>query len=430
MAVAVTVATRVLGYTRIDAQYTQNTCTPIFLRFFSDIADILMRLFGKFPYMPVMPFFVPSGLTHALRLMVLAGAFVMTVPAHADDYATVSQLVRAGKHSDALTKAELYLSTKPRDPQMLFLKGVIQSESGKIPEAIQTFTRLTQDYPELPEPYNNLAVLYAGQNQFDKARAALEMAIRTNPSYATAHENLGDIYARLASQAYGKALQLDGNHQAAQPKLELIRDMFAAGKVRTAPTNPPPVTTTAPVTLPVSPTTAPAVASAASAAPTVATSTASAASAASSAATSSKAHAVTSTPVSSPQITAATTIEPSTETKGLESKKQVHAAVHAWAKAWAAKDMTTYLHTYSKSFTPPGRLSRKDWEKQRRERIVGKSNISVKIEGLDIKVTDNKAEAHFRQDYKADMLSVSSRKTLHWVKTGERWLIVKESTGE
>ena len=80
---------------------------------------------------------------------------------------------------------------------------------GQPAQAIATFTKLTEDFPELPEPYNDLAVLHAAQGDYDKARAALEMAIRTNPGYATAHENLGDIYARLASQAYCKALQLE-----------------------------------------------------------------------------------------------------------------------------------------------------------------------------------------------------------------------------
>ena len=103
---------------------------------------------------------------------------------------------------------------------------------------IAVFTKLSEDYPELPEPYNNLAVLYASQGQYDKARAALEMAIRTNPSYATAHENLGDVYAKLASQAYSKALQLDSNNTGVQPKLALIRDLFAPGAKGQKPTAP------------------------------------------------------------------------------------------------------------------------------------------------------------------------------------------------
>jgi Flp pilus assembly protein TadD len=156
-------------------------------------------------------FFPRKPLFAALRLLLLSATLSMSA-AHADEYADVSRLMKANQYQEALVKAEQYLAGKPRDPQMRFLKGVIQTETGKATDAITTFTKITEDYPELPEPYNNMAVLYAGQSQFDKARAALEMAIRTNPSYATAHENLGDVYARLASQAYSKALQLDGGN--------------------------------------------------------------------------------------------------------------------------------------------------------------------------------------------------------------------------
>jgi tetratricopeptide (TPR) repeat protein len=166
-----------------------------------------------------------SILFATFRLLTLVVACAATV-AHADDYGDVNQLLRSGKQNEAMAKVDAYLSTKPTDPQMRFLKGVIERNLGKQTEAIATFTKLTQDYPELPEPYNNLAVLYAGQNQLDKARSALEMAIRTNPSYATAHENLGDIYARLAIQAYSQAVQLDANNTAVPPKLALIRQVL------------------------------------------------------------------------------------------------------------------------------------------------------------------------------------------------------------
>lgn len=170
-------------------------------------------------------FFIPKPLLSALRLLALAAT--LSVPAaHADEYADVGSLMRASQYPQALAKAEQYLAGKPRDPQMRFLKGVIQTETGKTSDAIATFTKITEDYPELPEPYNNLAVLYAGQSQFDKARAALEMAIRINPGYATAHENLGDVYARLASQAYSRALQLDGGNKGVPPKLALIRQLL------------------------------------------------------------------------------------------------------------------------------------------------------------------------------------------------------------
>ena len=152
-----------------------------------------------------------------------------------NDYADIQLLMRSGKQAEALAKTEQYIAEKPRDPQLRFLKGVIQTDSGKPADAIATFTSLTQDYPELPEPYNNLAALYASQNQFDKARVALEMAVRLNPAYAVAHENLGDVYARMASQSYAKALQLDTSNAQVAPKLNLIREVFAPkGKPKAA----------------------------------------------------------------------------------------------------------------------------------------------------------------------------------------------------
>lgn len=148
-----------------------------------------------------------------------------TLPALADDYDDVSALMRSGRMVDAMTLADKYLANRPRDPQMRFLKGMIQRETGKGDDALTTFKSLTEDFPELPEPHNNLAAIYASRNDIEKARASLEMAIRTNPNYATAHENLGDVYARLAANAYGRALQLDGSNAALSPKIRLIQQV-------------------------------------------------------------------------------------------------------------------------------------------------------------------------------------------------------------
>ena len=167
----------------------------------------------------------PFNIRPFVRLFALALA-LMCFSALADEYDDVSQLIRAGQLPEAMLKADQYLTTKPRDPQMRFLKGMIQQGSGKIADALATFTALTEEYPELPEPHNNAAVLYAAQNQFDKARAALEMAIRTNPNYATAHENLGDVYTRLASQAYLRAQELGAPGAELAPKISLIREVL------------------------------------------------------------------------------------------------------------------------------------------------------------------------------------------------------------
>src|ERR1044071_38670 len=145
--------------------------------------------------------------------------------AQSDDLQEPSRLLRGGRREQALERVNKALAANPRDAQARFLKGLIYTEQGKQTEAVDIFTKLTQDYPNLPEPYNNLAVIYASQGQYDKARSALAQSIRTHPSYATAYENLGDVYAKLASQAYDKALQLDKSNAGAQHKLSLVREL-------------------------------------------------------------------------------------------------------------------------------------------------------------------------------------------------------------
>ncbi len=357
----------------------------------------------------------PSALTrllhHGVRLLALP-ALLAAPFAHADEYSDVNQLLRLGKHSEALARADQYLSGKPRDPQMRFLKGVIQSESGKPNDAAATFVKLTEEFPELPEPYNNLAVIYAGQGQYDKARIALEMAIRTNPSYATAQENLGDVYARMASQAYNKALQLDAGNAAVQPKLALIHELVSASPA-TGASSPSTLTAAAkPAPTAKPPVTVAAVAPIAAATPTPTPTAAPA-------------------PAPAPTAVAAPAPAPAPAPVAVNSaaQKSVEASVQAWATAWAAKDMGAYLGAYDKNFTPANKISRKAWEKERQARIVGKNSIDVKISNLSISVKDNQATARFHQAYSAGKLKTSSRKTLELVKSGDRWLIVRESTG-
>ena len=165
-------------------------------------------------------------------------AFVVSNPqmGFADEANEVSRLIQQNNFDQALARADAFLASRPKDPQMRFLKGLILTEKNQLNDAIVVFTKLTEDFPELPEPYNNLAVLYAGRGDYEKARESLEMAIRTHPSYATAYENLGDVYAKLASQAYAKALQLDSTNTGVQPKLALIRDLFAPGAKGQRPT--------------------------------------------------------------------------------------------------------------------------------------------------------------------------------------------------
>ena len=168
--------------------------------------------------------------------LLIAGLLLATYAvAQGDEFTEAGKLFRGGQQAQALERVDNFLKGNPKDARGRFLKGLILTEQGKPADAIKIFTGLTEDYPELPEPYNNLAVLYASQGQYDRARGALEMAIRTHPSYATAHENLGDIYAKMASQAYDKALQLDKSNSAAQTKLEMIKELLMANSICLSP---------------------------------------------------------------------------------------------------------------------------------------------------------------------------------------------------
>lgn len=147
--------------------------------------------------------------------------------AWANDYQDVQRLHAAGQTEQALQAADKYIGAHPRDPQMRFVKANVLSGAGRGAEAEQVLTQLTRDYPELAEPWNNLAVLYAEQGQLDKARAALDSALRIQPEYATAQENLGDVLARQALQAYQHARRLDAANPRLAPKIETLNTLLA-----------------------------------------------------------------------------------------------------------------------------------------------------------------------------------------------------------
>lgn len=175
----------------------------------------------------------PRSMLAALLVALLA----ISSPAFADDVQDASKLLKSGQHQQALERVNKVLAAKPNDAQARFLKGLIFAEQGNTKDATDVFLALTKDYPDLPEPYNNLAVIYASQGQYDKARGSLEQSIRTHPSYATAYENLGDVYAKLASQAYDKALQIDSANPGRRTSSRWCGSWWAALRPRLRPPN-------------------------------------------------------------------------------------------------------------------------------------------------------------------------------------------------
>jgi tetratricopeptide (TPR) repeat protein len=148
---------------------------------------------------------LPS-LSAALLTLLLVPAVAFADQA---DYDEVGRLLRAGNPAGALTRADNYLQSNARDPQMLFLRGVALQDARRSTEAMDAYTALTQAYPELAEPYNNLAVLQADEGRLDEALALLQQALRVRPNYAAALDNLGDVHARLALRAWRDSQALD-----------------------------------------------------------------------------------------------------------------------------------------------------------------------------------------------------------------------------
>jgi hypothetical protein len=236
------------------------------------------------------------------------------------------------------------------------------------------------------------------------------MAIRTHPSYSTAHVNLGDIYAKMASQAYGKALQIDKGNTTAQTKLAMIKDLFSSSRPRGSQTA--------------------SMISNSAVAPTVS-------------------EEITEKvpekpPGNTPEKTAGKTSQqqaaekPSIAEKPAPEKSapadnsdKVLETVTAWAKAWSDKDAAGYLAFYSSNFHPPRGTSRAAWEKLRKERIDKPKSIHVSIIHPTVSFTDAKhAKISFKQSYHSDSIKSTTSKTLEMVKVGEKWLIQQESVGK
>ena len=380
------------------------------------------------------PLRVPVSLRPVLSTLAIAVSLCAAMPqawangpTGADSLPDIQRLVKQGQYSQALERVDAYIATRPRDAQGRFTKGLILTEMNRPADAIVVFQRLTEDYPELPEPYNNLAVLYAQQKQYDKARSALEMAIRTHPAYATAHENLGDVYSKLASQAYDKALQLDSSNAGAQTKLSLIRELISlSGRPGSRP---------APAAAPAAPVSTPAVSATTGAAPTVSPRAPEAAKPAATVAPVAPPPKVVEKPaekvekVEKAEKPAKAEEKKADEPKPNGDEAAVTKAVQSWASAWSRKDVKAYLAAYAGDFQVPGGQKRKEWEAERANRINKPGQIQVGVEDFKIAFQGDKATVRFRQNYKSATLKSSAAKVLVLTKSGSRWLIQQERVG-
>lgn len=311
------------------------------------------------------------------RFVASAALLLLASGVHAATAVEEAQtLMTQGEFDAALKRLDAQLKTAPQDAEARFIRGLVLTRLKRSEEAIKTFADITRDYPQLPEPYNNLAVLYAQQGNYEKAREALESALATHPSYATAHENLGDIYAALAGAAYNRALMLDQGNQAVRNKLNFVNELGQPG-------------------------TRPATATAAAPAPANAEGTPA--------------------PVAEPERVVSEAPEAAVE-------KAVQVQLDLWASSWSSKDADTYVGIYSTSFRPEGGVSRETWEAQRRDRVARPKRIRVGVVSPQfLTLGDGRVRVIFTQEYESDSFSDRVTKVLELREEGG-WKIVREYT--
>ena len=275
----------------------------------------------------------------------------------------IKLLLKKGKYSYAETLVKNEINNNLNDPELLFYRGIIETNLGKNNKAIDTFRELTERFPELPEPFNNLAVLYAEKGQFRLAKEILEQAIKTNPSYLTAHINLGDIFTKMASEAYNKALEIDKTNNVAITKLSMITQLF----------NYQPNTKNTSI-----------------------------------------------------QLVNAKTKPQNIKISKKEIEKNILDSINNWKSAWENKDMDGYLSSYSPNFKYPNGMSKLQWEKYRTSRIISKKTITILIANIKLRFKKQKVLDTFAQNYKSGNLNQTSNKTLIFSGENDQWLILEE----
>nr|MBV6629352.1 tetratricopeptide repeat protein [Oceanococcus sp. HetDA_MAG_MS8] len=317
----------------------------------------------------------------------LATAFwLLTAHASVED-ARVA--LERGEYQQALDLLDKQLKGRRDNAEARFLRGLTLVLLDRDEDATQAFADLVRDHPELPEPYNNLAVLYARAGKYELARDALETALIKNPSYATAHENLGDVYATLAQASWTRAEVLDRDNSMLGQKIGLIKQALSgsdiepmqvaqrpAAKAPAAQATPTPLAATQPI--------------------------------------------VGNEPVV-PQDASPAAPEPSAD------RAAVLDALQEWAAAWSSQDVNRYLASYSADFDPGGGLSLNTWKQQRRARLAAPTSISVQIINPQVRdLGGDTVQVQFVQVYQSNSYADQVNKVMDLRMENGAWRIVEE----
>lgn len=303
-------------------------------------------------------------------------------PAAATEVDTVPGLLDQNNLQEASRRLEHFLAEHPGDARARFLEGVLLTEQGRADDAMRAFKALIAEFPDLPEPYINLAVLEAARGNYQAASEALTAALGTSPTYAAVHRNLNAVYAQMARSAFAKAIDADVNNPVRGERMMLIEQLGEAQSRW------------------------PAERAIARGAPQQA-------------AMRSVSTALVPEDVPPPRSTG---MDPN-------AVEKILASVQGWQRAWSSRDVEGYLGFYGHHFSPPAGLSRRGWEARRRQRISTPSFIELTISDPSVEmVANDRARVSFVQIYRSNTFAGRTRKILWMARAPEGWKIVRELT--
>lgn len=306
---------------------------------------------------------------------------------------TITQLkneLSQQKFSSAAITGLALLKKQPDNDQILFLTALAFQQNQQPKQALRYYQQLSQHNPDLPEPLNNMALIHLQQGNHDQAVDALIASLKTHPAYATAWQNLSNLYQGLASEAYRKALSEENKTSQVLDKIQLtaLKNLHYLSEI--------PATNNQAITKPVQLARAKI-----QQAPEMQ---------------------VTNDDSKSPAIGKKPQISPR------EQEEQLIQAIKNWASAWSNKDFKNYVKAYTDNYKG-GKSNHRAWKEYRRSRVLRAGEIEVNIGNIHIKSrNDQRAIIDFEQAFKSPTYRDKVIKRIILTKQGNLWKINQERT--
>ena len=310
--------------------------------------------------------------------------FIIALPLYAwgNSLSQMQTELKNGRYQQAIDIGQALLANQADDTQVLFLTALALQKSQRLDEAQIYYQQIIQLHPDLPEPRNNLAIIFLQKGKHDQAVDLLIESLNTHPAYATAWQNLSNLYKGLASEAYRKALSEENNASS-------VIDSIQLSELTRIHSLPEPVITITRVTSPAVETAAVEV---------------------------------------EPQVAVVSQPAQPEPSAGEEIEQTLIQTVQDWADNWSNKNFDAYVDAYTDTYK--GKLlSHRAWVEYRRPRILRPGLLRVDLDNIHVKSRNaNSAIVDFDQSYQSPTYRDKIRKRINLVFTDKGWKISRERT--